>query len=198
MNTSEKTTPKAKASNSKVKTSSKISQSEKVKNHDEDSDLLEFFVDELKDIYWAENHLLKALPEMKEAATTAELEDAIAQHIVETENQVARLDQIFEILGEKAEAKKCEAMAGLVKEAQQLLKDTEDDSIVRDVAIIFASQKVEHYEIATYGSLKALAQIMGESEIEALLEETLAEEKNCDVTLSTLATGFINEQALKE
>ncbi len=196
MNTTEKT--KSKAVANKSKSGNKISQAEKMKNNDESSDLLEFFVDELKDIYWAENHLLKALPEMKEAATTAELEKAIEQHIAETKNQVVRLDKIFKILDEKAEGKKCEAMAGLVKEAQEIVEDTEDDSIVRDVAIIFASQKVEHYEIATYGSLKALAQIMGKANIVSLLEETLVEEKNCDVNLSKLATGFINQRAMKE
>jgi len=186
------------ANDSMFNVSSKVSQVDKIKNHEEGSDIREFFIEELQDIFWAENHLLKSLPELKEATTTWELEEAIADHILETENQVTRLHKVFELLGVEAEGQKCEAMTGLVKEAQQVVKDTKEGSIVRDVAIIIACQKVEHYEIAAYGSLRALAQIMGESEIEELLEETLEEEKTADVTLSSLATGFINEEALEE
>lgn len=186
------------ANDSMFNVSSKISQLDKIKNHEEGSDIREFFIEELKDIFWAENHLLKSLPELKEATTTWELEEAIADHILETENHVTRLHKVFELLGVEAEGQKCEAMTGLVKEAQQVVGDTKEGSIVRDVAIIIACQKVEHYEIAAYGSLRALAQIMGESEIEELLEETLEEEKTADVTLSSLATGFINEEALEE
>lgn len=186
------------ANDSMFNVSSKVSQIDKVKNHEEGSDIREYFIEELKDIFWAENHLLKSLPDLKDATTTWELEEAIADHILETENQVARLYKIFELLDVKAEGEKCEAMTGLVKEAQQVVADTKEGSIVRDVAIIIACQKVEHYEIAAYGSLRALAQIMGEAEIEELLEETLEEEKTADVTLSSLATGFINEEALEE
>src|SRR5436853_2994110 len=110
---------------------------------------LEKFVgDSLKDIYWAEKHLIKALGKMKKAATTQELQNAIEQHIAQTEEHVTRLDRVFETLGKKPQAKKCEAMAGLVKEGEEIVEETEDGSMTRDAAIIVAAQKVEHYEIA--------------------------------------------------
>src|ERR1700755_828608 len=113
----------------------------------EPSEFHEFFVDELKDIYWAEKHLVKALPKMKKAATSPELAAAFDKHTGETETHVDRLEQIFELLGEKAVAKKCDAMAGLLEEADGLIEDTEAGTEVRDAALISAAQKVEQYEI---------------------------------------------------
>ena len=140
----------------------------------EDSALHELFIDELKDIYWAEKHLVKNLPKMVKAATSSELKNAIQKHLKETEGHVTRLEQVFEVLGQKASAKKCEAMDGLVKEAQEMVDETEDGSLVRDVAIISCAQKVEHYEIATYGTLCTLAKVMGHTDAGEILAQTLA------------------------
>jgi ferritin-like metal-binding protein YciE len=154
--------------------------------------LRELFLEELKDIYWAEKHLTKALPKMRKGATSAELASAFENHLAQTEEQIGRIEEVFEILGETARAKKCEAMEGLVKEAQQVLEDTPKGSIVRDAALIIAGQKVEHYEIATYGSLVQLAKTMGQTEIADILLETLNEEKETDVLLTELAETGIN------
>src|SRR6195952_4276621 len=149
-----------------------------------ESALNELFIDELKDIYWAEKHLTSALPKMAKAATSEELRTAIQNHLAETENHVTRLEQAFKTIGEKAVAKKCEEMAGLIKEGDEIIADTEKGSITRDVGIISAAQKVEHYEIASYGTLKTLAGVLGYNEAAGLLEETLAEEKNADSLLT--------------
>ncbi len=158
----------------------------------------EFFVDELKDIYWAEKHLVTALPKMIKGATTQELKDAITEHLEETKNQVSRLEEVFESIGEKATAKKCDAMEGLLEEGKSILEDTEKDSMVRDAGIILASQKIEHYEIATYGTLVAFARKMGHDEAVHLLEVTLAEEKGADDKLTNIALDHINEEAVQE
>jgi len=164
----------------------------------ENSALHELFIQELKDIYWAEKHLVKSLPKMIKAATSEELKEAIQMHLGETEEHVTRLEQVFESIGEKASAKKCEAMDGLVEEANQGISDTDDDTMVRDVAIISCAQKVEHYEIATYGTLRTLAQVMGHSEAEEFLSQTLEEEKAADDKLTEIAEGFVNERAAGE
>src|SRR6476661_9046593 len=122
--------------------------------------LKELFVEELRDIYWAEKHLTKALPKMRKAATSKELANAFEQHLTVTENQIARVEQVFQLLDMTPRAKKCEAMEGLVKEAQEVIEETDNGSATRDVALIIAGQKVEHYEIATYGSLAQLAKTM--------------------------------------
>jgi ferritin-like metal-binding protein YciE len=173
--------------------------SAKTKNTSSDKDMLrEFLLDELKDIYWAEKHLVKALPKMEKAATTPELKDAFADHLAVTENHVSRLEEIFEMMGEKAVAKKCEAMSGLTAEAEEIISETESGTLTRDVGLIVAAQKVEHYEIATYGSLAQLAATLGESDVESLLRETLDEEKEADVTLTQIAEDHVNEEALAE
>ena len=118
----------------------------------EDSEFHDFFVDELKDIYWAEKHLVKALPKMKKAATSPELAAAFEKHTQETQMHIETLEQVFELLGEKAVAKKCDAMAGLLEEANGIIEDTDKGTMVRDAGLILAAQKVEHYEIATYGT----------------------------------------------
>lgn len=159
--------------------------------------LRELFVDSLKDIYWAEKALAKALPKMAKNATTEALVTAIEEHTEVTLRQVQRLEKVFEILEEKAVAKKCEAMDGLIKEGQDIMESTESGS-VRDAGIIAASQKIEHYEIATYGTLCAFAKTLGEDEAASLLEETLAEEKEADVTLTEAAYNSINFDAAEE
>jgi ferritin-like metal-binding protein YciE len=152
----------------------------------------------LKDIYWAEKHLVKNLPKMVKAATSQQLKQAIQMHLEETEQQVTRLEEVFESLDEKVSAKKCEAMSGLVEEANDGVLDTDDGSMVRDVAIIASAQKIEHYEIATYGTLRTLAQVMGHTEAERLLSQTLEEEKSADSKLTEIAEGFVNESASDE
>ncbi len=156
--------------------------------------LRELFIDELKDIFWAEKALTKALPKMIKNATTDELVEALKAHLDETKNHVTRLEQVFEAIGEKAVAKKCEAMAGLIKEAGEILESTEV-GVVRDAGIIAAGQKVEHYEIATYGTLCTFAKTLGEDKAASLLAETLNEEIHADEKLSAIAEASINLEA---
>lgn len=159
--------------------------------------LRELFVDMLKDIYWAEKALLKALPKMAKNASSDGLIAAIDDHIAVTENQVQRCEQLFELLGKKATAKKCEAMEGLIKEGESILEETEPGP-VRDAGIIAASQKIEHYEIASYGTMVAFAKTLGEDEMVSLLEATLAEEKEADQLLTENAYNDINFEAAEE
>lgn len=154
--------------------------------------LRELFLDELKDIYWAEKHLTKALPKLRKAATSQELAAAFEEHLAVTEGQVGRIEQVFEILGTPVKAKKCEAMEGLVIEAQNLIEELPKGTMVRDAGLIIAAQKVEHYEIAAYGSLVQLAKTMGENEIAEILAQTLEEEKSTDQLLTELAVSGIN------
>jgi len=163
-----------------------------------DSRLHEFFLDELKDIYGAEKLIVKALPKMQEAATSPDLIQAFEDHLDVTQTQITRLEEIFDNLGEKADSKKCEAMKGILDEGEQVIKDTEDGTATRDVALIMAAQKVEHYEIATYGSLLQLAHTMGHTEVADLLAATLDEEKEADFKLSEIAENKINYEASEE
>jgi len=163
-----------------------------------DSKIFDLFLHELKDIYWAENHLADKLPKMSEKATSKKLSEAIKNHKKETDNQIKRLEKVFEALDEKAEGITCEAMQGLLKEAEEILGDTESDSMVRDAGIIIAAQKVEHYEIASYGALVNLSKSLGVSEATRLLEETLDEEKNADAKLTEIAEEEVNKKAMKE
>ena len=156
--------------------------------------LKELFVDSLKDIYWAEKALTKALPKMAKNATNQNLIDGITSHLTETEEQIARLEQVFSIVGEKAVAKKCEAMDGLIKEGQDIMESTELGP-VRDAGIIAASQKVEHYEIATYGTLVAFAKTLGMDDVADILHVTLEEEKAADLSLTEAAYNTINFDA---
>jgi ferritin-like metal-binding protein YciE len=160
--------------------------------------LQEFVLDSIKDIFWAEKHLLKALPKLTKAATTPELKEVFTQHLTVTEGQIARLEQVFQILGKKAQAKKCDAMDGLTKEAEGIVAETEKGSITRDVALIMAAQKIEHYEIATYGGLAQITKTMGLNEISELFGQTLAEEKEADELLTQIAENNINVQAEQE
>ena len=162
------------------------------------SKLREFFLDQLQDIYWAEKKLVKTLPKLSEAAHSDELRAAFDSHLTETEGHVSRVEQVFEILGEKAEAKECPALKGIAEEGEDIIDETEDDTAQRDVGLIFAGQKAEHYEIATYGALVQLAKDMGQNKIADLLSQTLAEEKNADVKLTELAMNGINREAAQE
>lgn len=159
---------------------------------------MELFTDELKDIYWAEKHLVKALPKMQKAASAAELADAFGKHLEETKGHVERLEEVFGLLGKKAQAKKCDAMEGLVEESKSIIEDTEDGTATRDVGLILAAQKVEHYEIATYGGLAQLAKTLKLGEVAKILGQTLEEEKRCDETLSGIAENDINYEASEE
>jgi len=151
--------------------------------------LRDLFENELKDIYWAEKELTNAIPKMIKNATSEELIEALTSHLKETKNQVDRLQQVFESVNVKAQEKKCEAMAGLVKEAIEIMESTAKGA-VRDAGIISAGQKVEHYEIATYGTLASFARILGEDEAASLLEETLNEEKAADEKLSEISDAI--------
>ncbi|MGY4385223.1 ferritin-like metal-binding protein YciE [Pedobacter sp. UYP24] len=164
----------------------------------ENSEFHKFFVDELKDIYWAEKHLSKALPKLKKAATSPELAAAFEKHTEETKTHIATLEQVFSLLGEKAQAKKCDAMEGLLAESDSIIEDTESGTLVRDAGLILAAQKVEHYEIATYGTLVVFAQNMGHTDVADLLQSTLDNEKATDVALTKIAVSAINEQAAAE
>lgn len=163
-----------------------------------DSKFHKLFLEQLKDIYWAEKHLVKALPKMMKAATSNKLAEAIADHLDETQEHVARLEEVFSLLDEKPEAVKCDAMAGLLKEGEDVVSDTEEDTMVRDAGIIIACQKVEHYEIASYGSLVEMAKKMGHDESAEKLAQTLAEEKNADALLNKIAKAEINVKAVRE
>lgn len=156
--------------------------------------LRDLFEDSLKDIYWAEKALTKALPKMAKNATALELKQTIENHLKETLEQIVRLEQIFEMLGKKAVGKKCDAIAGLIEEGGAIMEETQIGD-VRDAGIILASQKVEHYEIATYGTLYAFATALDEDDISRILLTTLKEEKNADVALTKIALAHINIDA---
>lgn len=159
--------------------------------------LRDLFIDELKDIYWAEKSLTKAIPKMIKKATSEDLINALQDHLEVTKGHLERCETSFEMLGMPARAKKCEAMEGLTKEAEEIMESTEE-GVVRDAGIISAAQKVEHYEIASYGTLCAFAKTLGENEIANLLEKTLKEERDCDDTLTHIAETSINQQAMEE
>ncbi|MEO5985152.1 MAG: ferritin-like domain-containing protein [Ferruginibacter sp.] len=171
---------------------------QKIKSEGTDPALLELFTDGIKDIYWAENHLVKGLPKMIKAAGAKSLVAALTDHLKVTKTHVGRLERVFEILGKDKRAKKCDAMEGLSKEGEAVIEDTEEGTATRDVGIIMASQKVEHYEIASYGSLAQLAKTLGLNDIAALLSQTLEEEKEAEQLLSSIAKNNINYQAAGE
>ena len=162
------------------------------------SRLQEFFIDQLQDIYWAEQKLVKTLPKMEDAANSNELKQAFNSHMQETRNHVSRLEKVFDLLGEPAEAKKCHAMAGITDEGEEIIDETEDNTAQRDVGLIFAGQKAEHYEIASYGGLVQLARTLGYVDIAEILGVTLAEEKKADGLLTRIAENGINVQAKEE
>ncbi|MFO7524916.1 MAG: ferritin-like domain-containing protein [Ignavibacteriaceae bacterium] len=163
----------------------------------ESSQLMKLFEDELKDIYWAEKALTKAIPKMIKNATSTDLIDALESHLSETQNQVTRLEEVFNSIDKKAAAKKCDAMEGLIKEGQEIMEECEEGAMC-DAGIISAAQKIEHYEIASYGTLRQFAETLELTEAVDLLEETLNEEKAADQKLSEVAISAVNVKAAEQ
>ncbi|HLZ43799.1 MAG TPA: ferritin-like domain-containing protein [Candidatus Sulfotelmatobacter sp.] len=157
--------------------------------------LRQLYVDELRDLYNAETQLVKALPKMAKASSNAELRQAFEEHLRQTSEQVSRLEQIFEMLDEKPSGKKCLGMDGLIKEGSETMQEDYEDAVM-DAAIIGAAQRVEHYEIAGYGTVRTFAELLGENEHVSLLEETLEEEKQADEKLTQLAEQ-VNSEAVE-
>ncbi|MCF2487677.1 ferritin-like domain-containing protein [Dyadobacter sp. CY347] len=160
--------------------------------------LMELFLDSLRDIYWAENHLVKVLPKMIQSASSPKLSSTIEQHLEQTVEHVSRLVVIFDLLGVDAIAKKCDAMEGLSKEGEGIIESTDEGTATRDVGIILASQKVEHYEIATYGGLVQLASTLNLTDVAEILAKTLEEEKLADQLLTEVAENDVNYKASEE
>ncbi|MDY3556816.1 ferritin-like domain-containing protein [Gemmata sp. JC717] len=156
--------------------------------------LHDLYVEELKDLYNAENQLLKALPRMAKAASSEELKAAFTEHLAVTQKQVERLEQIFEGLGVSPKGKKCKAMEGLIEEGKEIMQEDGDPSVI-DAALIAAAQRVEHYEMAGYGCVRTFANLLGYGDAEALLQETLDEEGEADKKLTELAETVINVEA---
>ncbi|WP_373495128.1 ferritin-like domain-containing protein [Aquiflexum sp.] len=175
---------------------SKKSKSDK-KSSMQSSQLMKLFEDGLKDIYWAEKALIKAIPKMIKNATSEELDEALSSHLEETKEHVTRLEKVFSLIEVKAVGEKCEAMDGLIDEASDIMESCEEGSM-RDAGIISAAQKVEHYEIATYGTLRQFAETLKLTEVEKLLATTLQEEKEADLKLSDVAMDAINVEAAEE
>lgn len=155
-----------------------------------------FFIDELKDIYSAEKQAIRIYPKLSKSVQSGELKEALQTHLEETKVQIQRLDRVFEILGKRATGKTCEGMKGVLQEAQDAVDEVEKGSL-RDAALIASAQRSEHYEIAAYGTVLALAKAMGQSEIATLLGETLEEEKTTDKKLTTISKA-VNKQAIAE
>lgn len=161
------------------------------------SQLMQLFEDGLKDLYWAEKALVNAIPKMIKNATSEELNEALTSHLEETKVHVTRLEEVFSLIGVKVQAKKCDAMEGLIEEASGIMEECEEGSM-RDAGIISAAQKVEHYEIASYGTLRQFAETLDLSQVAELLETTLQEEKEADLKLSDVAMEAVNIDAAEE
>ena len=159
--------------------------------------LEKLYVSELRDLYDAENQLLKALPKMAKAASSEELKDGFEKHLEQTKGHVDRLEQIFEDLGENPEGKTCRAMKGLIEEGSEILKEDGEESVL-DAGIIVAAQKVEHYEMAGYGSVRTFAHLLGQDKAAQLLQTTLDEESETNEILNKLAESVVNPEALRE
>lgn len=157
-------------------------------------DLRDLLIHELEDLYDAEHRITKALPKMRKAAGSEELKDAFDAHLQETEGQIARLEQCFDLLGESARRKKCHGILGLIEEGQEEMEEDVSQAVL-DAALIGAAQKVEHYEMSAYGTARTHAQLLGNDQVAALLEETLEEEKAADEKLTAIAQSGINEAA---
>lgn len=163
-----------------------------------DSSLHKFFVDALKDIYFAEDAILDALGKMESAATTEELKEAFEDHQLQTKKHISRLEKVFKLIDETPEKKECKAIVGIIKEGEDIINSTEAGSTTRDVGLIIAAQKVEHYEIATYGGLVQLAITMNHDKAADLLDRTLEEEEETDLLLTEIAETSINVDAEQE
>lgn len=160
--------------------------------------LQELFLDCVRDIFWAENHLVKTLPKMAQSATSSELTEAIDSHLKQTKVHVERLEKIFSLLGKDPLAKKCDAIEGITKEGEGVIESTDKGTATRDIGIILSSQKVEHYEIASYTGLITLANTLGHKEVAEILQQTLDEELQTDQLLTEIATNKIVNQASEE
>lgn len=158
------------------------------------TDLKSLYLHTLKDIYYAEKQIVKALPKMAKKADSAKLRSSFEEHLAQTKTQVERLEQVFELLGERARGKKCVAIEGIIEEAKELM-DEIDDADTRDAAMIAAAQAVEHYEITRYGTLVSWGQLLGMPEASKILEKTLKEEWDTDAKLTKLAEGRLNKEA---
>ena len=160
--------------------------------------LHELFLDSIRNVYWAENHLVKTLPKMISSATSEDLTGALQKHLELTKKHVKKLEQVFETLDEKAAAKQCDAMEGLTREGESIVEKTEAGSATRDAGIILACQKIVHYEIATYGGLTQLAKTLGLDDLAEVLAQTLSEEKDADFILTEIAENYVNNKASEE
>jgi ferritin-like metal-binding protein YciE len=167
-------------------------------NSHKNSMLQDFFTTCLQELYWSETHLVNILDTMSKSATNTQLQEAFIQHMEETERHKQRLEKVFSRMGIEPQAEPCMGLQGLIDEGWQVIDETEPGTNQRDVALIIAAQKVEHYEIATYGSLITLAKTMGQKEIAEILVPTLQEEKETDMTLTTIAESGINAEATQE
>lgn len=159
--------------------------------------LNDLFMAELKDLYDAEHQITQALPKMAKAASTPELQQAFQQHLQQTQQHITRLEQVFDLCGERAERKTCKGMEGLIKEGQEMMKEG-SPSAVLDAALISAAQKVEHYEIASYGTLRTFAKLLNMNEAAQLLQTTLDEESETDEKLTKIAERLVNPDAKRE
>jgi ferritin-like metal-binding protein YciE len=154
----------------------------------------DLYVSELKDLYDAEQQIIQALPKMAQAASSPELRSAFEEHLDQTKGQAQRLEQIFDMMGSKASRKRCKGIAGVLEEGEELLKEKAEPEVL-DAGLIAGAQKVEHYEIAGYGSVRTYAQLLGENEAARLLQQTLDEEGETDKKLTRLAERGINREA---
>ena len=196
-NSKSKSGSSSNGNSSKSKNGSHKTQKENSNRGMQSSQLNKLFEDGLKDIYWAEKALTKAIPKMIKNATSDELINALETHLTETEEQITRVEEVFEILGKKATAKKCDAMEGLIKEAEGIMEECEEGAMC-DAGIISAGQKIEHYEIASYGTLRQFAETLGLEDAAELLQTTLDEEKAADEKLTEVAVSAVNVEASEE
>lgn len=160
--------------------------------------LNDLFINELRDIYWSEQAIVKFLPRLNQDASSTELKDILDDHLDVTEVHIKRLEEIFVMLDVPPTAKRCETMVGMMKETDELVRLTTGDTMVRESALIACVQKMEHYEIAAYGTLRSMAATLGYEEVVDLLQATLEEEKEADLKLSDLAESYVNEEANNE
>lgn len=194
-----KSAPTTKSSSTKSSSTTSNTQSRSnTANKQSQTLMMKLMVDSLKDIYWAEKNQYKALKTMIKEATSEQLKEAFTEHQSATEMHIQRVEEAFGMLNLKPQAKKCEAMAGLIEEVKELIDETKDDTITRDAALILGAQKAEHYEIATYGTLATIAKSMGHEELGNLLGEILEEEKQTDELLTSIAEDCINFEAIQE
>ena len=159
------------------------------------TEVKEFFTKHLKALYWAEKKLVDTLPDMEEAATSSQLRNALSDHLDETKEHVARLERVFDMIGEERDTSKCKIMNSIADAGSTAINDTEDGSALRDVGLIFSGQMAEHYEITSYGNMIELAKMLGYKEAVNIFEQTLAEEKNADALLTQIAQNNINYKA---